>query len=131
MHPTAPLNYIAIAASVLASFIFGFFWYGPLFGKKWAALMGFKMEDCKDKKPEAYMFILSILGSVFTGVILSYLIPNWHPSCVAAMAWLGFQVPILFSQITWEGKPKLLFVLNATYYFLNLQMVALILSLIK
>jgi len=41
MHPQLHINYLAI-------FVFGWLWYGPIAGRKWAALMklpaGFKPE---------------------------------------------------------------------------------------
>lgn len=39
MYPSIHVNYLAVAAAVIASFAFGWLWYGPLFGKKWAGLM--------------------------------------------------------------------------------------------
>ena len=46
MHPEIHINYLAVVAAVIVSFFFGWLWYGPLFGKKWASLM--KMPtDCK------------------------------------------------------------------------------------
>ena len=44
MYPQIHLNYPGIAAAVVASFLFGWLWYGPLFGKKWAALMNMAMD---------------------------------------------------------------------------------------
>jgi len=39
MRPQIPINFLAIAAAVTVSFIAGWLWYGPLFGKKWAGLV--------------------------------------------------------------------------------------------
>ncbi len=42
MCPITHESRLAILLAVVASFIFGAIWYGPLFGKTWAGLMGFK-----------------------------------------------------------------------------------------
>jgi len=39
--------YIPILIATIASFIFGFLWYGPLFGKQWMNLMGFTKKSIK------------------------------------------------------------------------------------
>ena len=33
MHPTIHVNWLAVLVAVVASFFFGWLWYGPLFGK--------------------------------------------------------------------------------------------------
>jgi hypothetical protein len=85
-------------------------------------------KDCKPK-PEA--ILLTLLGVVLTTFILARLLYVYKPSSsfkLAFLIWLGFNIPILFSQVTWEGKPWKLFALNAAYYFLNLQLIAGILA---
>ncbi|HLD39833.1 MAG TPA: DUF1761 family protein, partial [Candidatus Nanoarchaeia archaeon] len=33
-------NYLAVLVAAIAAYVVGFLWYGPVFGKKWMALMG-------------------------------------------------------------------------------------------
>src|SRR5688500_2921290 len=40
-QPNLVINYAAIGVCVLWGMVFGFVWYGPLFGKLWARLMNF------------------------------------------------------------------------------------------
>ena len=56
MNPEIHINYMAIAGAVAASFVFGFLWYGPIFGKIWMAAMGKTQEE---------------LGSPTQGIIIS------------------------------------------------------------
>ena len=128
------INYSAIAAAVVASFVFGFLWYGPLFGKQWAQLMGKKMEDCKDKKPEGSALLLTLLGTTLTTFVLAYILQNIKPYCnfgAALFIWLGFYIPLLLGSVTWEGRPWKLFFLNAVYYLLNLQLISAILTYLR
>jgi hypothetical protein len=136
MCSTCPITHaslLALITAIVASFIFGFLWYGPFFGKVWAGLMGFKMEDCKGKKPPLSAMLLTILGTAFTTFAMAYILNNYKPGCscgAAFLIWFGFYVPLLFGTVTWEGKPWKLFALNAAYYFLNLQLIAAILTYI-
>ena len=121
----------SIAVTVIASFVFGFLWYGPLFGKTWMGLMGKKMEDCKGKKPPASALLLTLFGTFLTTLALGYLLYNTKSCCnfgLPFLIWLGFYVPLLFGSVTWEGRPWKLFALNAAYYFLNLQLISAILT---
>jgi hypothetical protein len=129
MCPFTHANYFVLAGTIVASFMFGYLWYGPIFGKLWAELMGIKMDGKCGPKPWA--IALTLLGVIFTTFVMAYILNIYKPYCsygAAFFIWLGFCLPILFSQVTWEGKPWKLFVLNASYYFLNLQLIAAILS---
>ena len=137
MCATCPItneSLLAIGTAVVASFVFGFVWYGPLFGKTWAGLMGIKMEDCKDKKPPLSAMLLTIGGTALTTFVMAYIINIYKPDCnfrAAFLVWLGFYVPLLLGSVTWEQRPWKLFALNAVYYFLNLQLIAAILTYLK
>ena len=131
MCPITHASYLALGVSVVASFIFGFLWYGPLFGKTWAGLMGFKMEDCKDKKPETAALLLTLLGTALTTFVLAYIANTWKPYCnfgAAFLIWLGFYVPLLFGSVAWEGKPWKLFLINAGYSLVSLLVMGSILA---
>lgn len=42
------INWLAVIAATLVGFAIGFVWYGPLFGKKWMALVGMTEEDAQN-----------------------------------------------------------------------------------
>jgi hypothetical protein len=143
MHPVIPINYLAIVAAVAASFVFGFLWHGPLFGKKWASLMGMSM----DKKPDMGMMLrpmlLTLFGTLLTSYVLVHTTHIWRASTWGAGAdsasyvygflsgfftWLGFYVPVFLSTVAWEGRSWGLFLLNVSYHFINLQIIAMIIA---
>ena len=43
------INFLAVGIAVVANFFLGALWYGPLFGKAWAAEMGISLDDRPDK----------------------------------------------------------------------------------
>lgn len=127
MCPITHESLLALLICVVASFAFGFVWYGPLFGKRWAELAGVKM----DPKPPLKPMLLALLNTVLQVFALAYIVNNYTTHCffdAAFVVWLGFQVPLLLSTVAWEGKSWNLFLLNGTFYFLNLQLVAAILK---
>ena len=144
MHPQIAINFFAIFAAVAASFVFGALWFGPLFGKKWAALMNMPA----DFKPAPGFMLralgLTVFGTFLTTYVLAHSVAVWHPSVWGVGAdsaaylygfmagfftWIGFYVPLLLGQVMWEGKSWTLFAINAGHHFLNLQIIALILAL--
>ena len=42
------INWIGIGAATISAFFLGGLWYGPLFGKKWQALVGLSDEQVKN-----------------------------------------------------------------------------------
>ncbi len=131
MCPITHISYVVLISTAIAAFIFGFLWYGPLFGKTWLQLMDKNPEECKGKKPPVGTMLLALLGSFLTTVVMGYLLKAASPCCncsVAFMVWLGFYVPVLLGSVMWEGRPWKLFALNAAYYFLSLQLIAAILT---
>jgi hypothetical protein len=139
------LNYLAIGAAVAANFVFGFLWYGPLFGKIWAKEMELPA-DFKPK-PSQFMFsaVLMVIGSFFIIWVLAHNMFVWQfygnatmpqtPPTPAAMAlsaafftWLGFFLPQNLGQKAWEGHSWTLVTINAVYNLLGLTISSFILS---
>ena len=128
MCPFTNVNYLVLGLAVVASFIFGYLWYGPLFGKLWAQLVGLK---CEEGKLKPWALPLTLLGTVLTTSVLAYILFIYKPYCsygAAFFVWLGFYLPVLVGAVTWEGKPWKLFALHAAYNLLNLQLIAAVLS---
>jgi hypothetical protein len=143
MYIQIHINFVAIAAAVVVSFIFGWLWYGPLFGKKWASLMNMPMDAKPDPRVMLRGMGLTLLGTFLTAYVLAHTAAVWRPSVwgVGADAasylygfysgfftWVGFFVPMLLGSVAWEGRSWRLFGLNAAYHFVNLQLIAMILA---
>jgi hypothetical protein len=143
MVPQLHINYLAIFTAVAASFVFGWLWYGPIAGRKWAALM--KMPADFKPQPKAMLrsMALQLLGTFLMAYVLAHSGEVWRASVWGAGAdepfyvygffnafftWIGFFVPMLLASVAWEGRPWALFGLNAAYHFINLQIIAMILA---
>ncbi|EQA44845.1 PF08570 family protein [Leptospira broomii serovar Hurstbridge str. 5399] len=143
MQPEIHLNYLAILAGVLSNIAIGFLWYGPLFGKAWAAEMGFPKDMKPDNKQMIKSLVLMVIGSFLTAYVLAHSVDIWRPSSwkvgqdqpawtygffAAFFTWIGYYVPLLFGSVSWEGRSWKLFSINAAYYFVSLQTIGMILA---
>ncbi len=137
MHP----NCIGIVVAVVVSFVFGWLWYGPLFGKAWAKEIGMSM----DQKPPAGVMIrgmiLMLIGCVLTAYVLASdgmawrMVPGRGDQSVVEFGflggiftWFGFYLPQHLSRLAWENKSMKLFWINAFHSFIMLQIVAMIVA---
>lgn len=143
MHPEIHLNWIAIIVSVVASFVVGGLWYGPLFGAAWKKEMGVP-PDAKPSGGEMGKSLgINILGTFLTAYVLAHEVSVWRPSAWNAgsdsapyfygflagfFTWLGFAVPVLLNGVSFEKKSWKLFGINAAFLFVSFQIIAMILS---
>jgi hypothetical protein len=126
-------NWWAVIIATVISFFVGWIWYGPLFGKTWMRLNKIKMSE----KPKGMgkMMLLSFIGTLITATVISILINNLGVSGAVEgfrlvfYLWLGFiAATTLLGSVLWDGKPWGLFVLNGAYWFVNLMVMAAIIS---
>lgn len=123
-------DYLAMGAAFLAYFILSFLWWGPLFGKKWAALMGMPM-DPNNRPSMAMPLVLQALGTVLLAYVLWHVMEAFavtHSDGGGVMmgdlalmdaligaffTWLGFFVPVQLGRVAWEKASWALFGINA------------------
>jgi hypothetical protein len=108
------INWLAVAACTLVSMVVGSLWYGPVFGKKFQALMGMANmsaeQQAEMKKGMMGLYIKQILSSLLMFFVLALLIINFQAIDAAEgiilslWLWLGFVVPTQFGRELWGGK---------------------------
>jgi hypothetical protein len=134
------VNYLAVLVAAIISMVLGFLWYGPIFGKKWIALMNFtpaSMEAAK-AKGMAKSYALMVLGSLLMAYILSHnlVFGSSYLGTEGVVAglnvgfwnWLGFVVPVTMGSVLWEGKSWKLWWLNVGYYLVSMLLMGIILA---
>jgi hypothetical protein len=143
MHPAIHLNWLAILVAVIASFLVGGLWYGPLFGNAWKKEMGVPA-DAKASGAEMVKSLgLNVIGTFLTAFVLAHEVQVWRPSSWNAGAdsapavygffggfftWLGFAVPVVLNGVSFERKSWKLFFINAAFLFVSFQIIGMILS---
>jgi hypothetical protein len=104
-------NYFAILIAVVAQFLLGFLWYGPIFGKLWGKMHGFdklsKETQQKMMKAMGPFYALQLFVTVITTFVLDIFInflPNdWNIYALAGFFWLGFVLPTQVSGVIFGG----------------------------
>ncbi|MBI1833434.1 MAG: DUF1761 domain-containing protein [Candidatus Andersenbacteria bacterium] len=140
MPMEVPVNYLAVITSAVVNMVIGTLWYGPLFGKKWIALMKFTPEQMAEGKAKGMgkLYAMAALTSFLMAYVLSHSLTFASAYTettgvtaglmVGFWSWLGFAVPITISSVLWEGKSWTLWILNIGYYLVTLLAVGVILA---
>lgn len=140
MEEDLPISMTAIGITVVATFVFGFLWYTPLFGKAWAREM---KVDMTVKPPASVMvrgMIFMVIGNFLMAWVLARNNAAWSyvPGMdkmsmgqsimsAAGFTWLGFFLPGDLSRVAWEKHSWTLFAINTVYHLINLIIAATIL----
>jgi hypothetical protein len=126
------INYVAISITTIICVVLGMGWFGPVFGKAWAEIIG--MPPASEMTPEQNkafrqkmipVYILNVIVTLIMMVILYLNVKGLTPVpgvTTAFLAWLGFVMPIEAGNALWSGKPKrhawMMFLLTASYQLL-------------
>jgi Protein of unknown function (DUF1761) len=131
MASAISLNWLAVAAAVLANIGIGFLWYGPLLGSAWMKEMGMSPDFKPDPAQLKRSMLVMIVSALLTAVVLACAIELSRPDAASAGddvpdviygltlalgAWIGFVVPLLLSGVAWENRSWKLFGINAGYH---------------
>ena len=81
MADLASLNWIAIIVLTIGSFVLGYLWYGPVFGKAWLAALG---KDESEIQPSPTPFIVSFVTMLLTCIVMA-----WMVQALAIDTWLA------------------------------------------
>ena len=130
------INFLAIGAAGVASWVIGALWYSPvLFGKKWQSLVGMSDEDVQGGNM-AVIFGLSLVMMLIMAFGLSPIIQA-HGDSITPMhgAFHGAMVGLLFAATSmginylYQRKSITLWFIDAGYQVLFLAVSGLILAL--
>ena len=126
---------IGILLAILATYVIGFMWHGPLFGQVWMKLNGIK-----PPKPEEMKFSMmlpglsanfvavfvqsAVLGRTFQIVELRSVV---DALLIATILWLPFTALTIVNTNAWLGKTWKLTLLDAAHYLAAIWAVAAVL----
>ncbi len=126
------INYLAIIIVTVITIVLGMGWFGPLFGKVWAEVIGMpepSTQTAEEKKCAGQkMMPVMITNTVVTLIMMTILYLNVKGLApvsgitTAFIAWFGFVMPIQAGNALWSGKPRrlawMMFLLTASYQLL-------------
>ena len=133
IHLVAIAGYVdthifSILLAILASFVLGFIWYGPLFGAQWMAYN--KMTKPKKEDMKFSMMLPGISASIVavfvqsavlgTIVQLAQLDSIGQALLIATILWLPFTALTIVNSYAWSGKRIGHMCLEAGYYLVSI-----------
>lgn len=124
------VNWLAVLVAGIVPMIVGFLWYGPLFSKRWLALMETTEEEIRKNfnplKTHGASFVLALV----TAFILAQLFAGMGGPAsgasataglqLALMALIAFVLPVSYQSWAYEGRKAGLFWLNLGYNSVSL-----------
>ena len=125
-------NYLAVLAAGIFPMIVGALWYGPLFGKRWLALMDTTAEEIQEGFNPLKTYGGSFLLALITAFILAQLIAGLGDAArvvsaagksgdaaagvyLALLALIAFILPVGYQSLAFEGRKAGLVWLNVGY----------------
>ena len=138
------VNLYAVLVAGIIPMVIGSLWYGPLFGKRWLAMMEMTVEEVQEGFNPVKTYGVSILLSLLTAYVMAQLIAEVAPVDVssleggggsamvgvhvALMALIAFVIPAAHQSVTFEKRKAGLAWLNVAYNGVALIGQALVIS---
>jgi hypothetical protein len=135
--PNIEVNYLAILVAAVVSFVIGMLWYSPiLFGNAWMKASGITKKDIEKSKKKGMgkQMITAFISSLVMAYVLAIFVKLSsaasfiHGVKVGFWLWLGFVATIALGSILWEGKPFKYYLINVSYWLVNVAIMAGILA---
>ena len=132
-------NFLAVLVAGIAAMVVGYLWYGPLFGKPWAQMMGFTKDkmDAAKKNSMTTAYVVNFIAALVMAYVLSNsfaarpLLDLGGALWLSFWIWLGFMATILLAPVLWENKPMKLYWINSLYYLVVIWVMAIILFVLR
>lgn len=131
------VNFLGVLIATVGAYAVGALWYSVLFGRQWKALMGFTDESMKAMKmtPVVSMSIGFVTTLIMTYVLAHFVIVWGAVTLASALTlgfwvWLGFQATILAHSFLYEGRPGMLFIINAGHQLVATLVACALLALV-
>src|ERR1700733_189102 len=133
------VSFASILLAGIATILIEQLWYSPrLFGSLWLRLTNLFPEQVEQgRKHTAVSSLVALLAGMLIALVMAYAlvalgIGSFGAAAgLGALCWLGFCAPTLISQVLWDQKPALLFLINACYWLLSFIAISLILFYIS
>ena len=125
------INWLAVVAAAVATFLIGGLWYGPLFGKAWMRASGVTAEQAGKGNTGMIFGVSFVLQLIAAAVLAAFIGPEATLGFAVAAAaavglfWVGpaFGVVYLFEQ-----RPLAHWLVNAGYHVVSFVVMGVILG---
>ncbi len=137
MLPTLELNFLAVGAAALATFLLGALWYSPaLFARAWMAAHGYSHDDLKRmQQSAARAYTISLVCYLFVAAALGVIVHYMNIRRIeqglqlGLLAWFGFAAPLGLVAHALSEKRLAAWLIDAGYQLAYLLLMGVILTL--
>ena len=118
------VNLFAVLVAGIVPMVIGALWYGPLFGKRWLAMMEMTAEEVQEGFNPVKTYGVSFVLALVTAYVIAQLVAELGPEGggsamvgvhVALMALIAFVLPVTQQSVTFEKRKAGLAWLNVAY----------------
>lgn len=124
------INLVSVLIAAVASFIIGFMFHGPLFGKLWMKLANIHPtgnEKFSDMIPQMLKNLLANIVCAYVLAMFIFVTESYYNNTgnivggmgIAFWAWLGFIVTSSSMDVIWMGKEKKLWLFEIVTSFVS------------
>ena len=104
------INYLAVLVCAVLSMVVGAVWYGPLFGRKWAQIIGADYDNVEARKAMQKevvpLYVIQFLLTLFQVWVLAHYIEGWKEVSGLVNAlwiWAAFIIPTVAGGAMWNN----------------------------
>lgn len=126
------VNWLAVIGAAVAAFAIGAIWYGPLFGKRWAALHG--VDPSASGSPPlgpilAASFVMSLVAATALAAITTAFAADVVTAAfVGGLVWVASALVAKLNDLLFARQPVGLFYIDSIGHLLTIVVMAVIVS---
>lgn len=127
------INHLAVWVCIVVMHVFGFLWYGPLFGDQWLALVEMDQASMEEASADSGIWIMNSVAIIASAYVLAWLLVKLGATGVRAAA-VGFIVAFVIHHLNtmnanmFAGAPYGLAWITGGYVVASLTIAGLILG---
>lgn len=125
------INWLAVVAAAVATFILGGLWYGPLFGKRWMAVSGVSEDELGGGTGRIFglSFVLQLVAAAVLAMFIGPEATLGFAVAAAGAVGLLWVAPAFGVVYLFERRPVAHWGINAGYHVVSFLVMGLILGL--
>ena len=94
------INHLAVFVCVILLHVLGFFWYGPIFGERWMAMVGLDMSSAESGAGEAGLWITNFIACLAPVYVLAWLFTKLNVTSGVRGAGIAFRISFTFHHLS-------------------------------
>lgn len=129
------VNWVAVIGAAIVAFAIGAIWYGPLFGKRWASLLG--IDASVPGGPPigpllAANFVMTLVAATALAVVVTAFPADIATAAfVGGLVWVASGLAVKLNDLLFARRPVGLFYIDSIGQLVGLVVMAVIVSVFR